>query len=69
MLLSPQLRKYPDGYATCSACYTGMQPKMASKKTPPEFAIANGFVIGSFPQEIKFFVCVCFWPPVMNGLL
>jgi hypothetical protein len=32
-----------------------MQPKMASKKTPPKFSIANGFVIGSFPQEIKFF--------------
>ncbi len=28
---------------------------MASKKTPQKFAIANGFVIGSFPQEIKFF--------------
>ena len=22
MLLSPRLRKYPDGYATCSVCYT-----------------------------------------------
>ncbi len=55
MLLSPQPRKYPDGYSTCSACYTGMQPKLALKKTPPKFAIANGFVIGSFPQEIKFF--------------
>ncbi len=28
---------------------------MASKRTPPKFAIANGFVIVSFPQEIKFF--------------
>ena len=28
---------------------------MANKKTPPKFAIANGFVIGSFPREIKFF--------------
>ncbi len=28
---------------------------MASKKTPTKFAIANGLVIGSFPQEIKFF--------------
>ncbi len=28
---------------------------MASKKTPPKFAIANGFVVESFPQEIKFF--------------
>jgi hypothetical protein len=28
---------------------------MATKKTPPKFAIANGFVIGSFPQEIQFF--------------
>jgi hypothetical protein len=55
MLLSPQSRKYPDGYPTCSACYTKMQPKMASNKTPPKFAIANGFVIGSFTQEIKFF--------------
>jgi hypothetical protein len=31
MLLSPQSRKYPNGYATCSVCYTGMQPQMASK--------------------------------------
>jgi hypothetical protein len=45
MLLSPRSRKYPNGYATCSVCYTGMQPQMASKKTPPKFAIANGFVI------------------------
>jgi hypothetical protein len=28
---------------------------MTSKKTLPKFAIANGFVIGSFPQKIKFF--------------
>ncbi len=28
---------------------------MASKKTPPKFASANEFVIGSFPREIKFF--------------
>ena len=55
MLLLPGSRKYPNGYATCSVCYTGMQPQMASKITPPKFAIANGFVIGSFPQEIKFF--------------
>jgi hypothetical protein len=55
MLLSPRLRKYPDGYATCFVCYTGMQPQMVSKRTPPKFAIAIRFVIGSFPREIKFF--------------
>jgi len=55
MLLSPRSRKYPDGYATCSICYSAMQPQMACKKTPPKFAIANGFVIGSFPREITFF--------------
>jgi hypothetical protein len=43
----------------------GMQPvqfvtveckhQLQPKKTPPKFAIANGFVIGSFPQEIQFF--------------
>jgi hypothetical protein len=55
MLLSPRSRKNPDGYTTCSVCYTRMQPQIASKKTPPKIAIANGFVIGSFPQKIKFF--------------
>ena len=57
MLLSPRSRKYPDGYATCFVCYTGMQPQMAYKKTPPKFAIANGFVIGSLmpnEQRMKF---------------
>jgi hypothetical protein len=30
-----------------------MQPKMKNSKSPPKFAIANGFVIGSSPQEVK----------------
>jgi hypothetical protein len=30
-----------------------MQPNMANKKSPPKFAIANGFVNGSFPQEVR----------------
>jgi hypothetical protein len=55
LLLSPWSRRYSNGYATCSVCYSGMQPKVADKKTPPKLAIANGFVIGSFPQEIQFF--------------
>ena len=55
MLLSPRSRRYCNGYATCTVCNSGMQASMASKKTPPKFAIANGFVIGSFPQEIQFF--------------
>jgi hypothetical protein len=28
---------------------------MASKRTSPKFAIANGFIIGSFSQEIYVF--------------
>jgi hypothetical protein len=31
-----------------------MCPNLANKKTLPKFAIANSFVIGSFPQEIEF---------------
>jgi hypothetical protein len=31
-----------------------MQSHMATKNNPPKFLIANGFVIGSFPQEIQF---------------
>ena len=37
MLLSPRSRKYPDGYATCSVCYSGMQSHMATKKILPNF--------------------------------
>jgi hypothetical protein len=37
MLLSPQSRKYPDGYATCSVCFSGMQSHMATKKILPNF--------------------------------
>ncbi len=55
MLLSPWSRRYSNGYATCSVCNSGIQTSTATKKTPPKFAIANGFVIGSFPQEIQFF--------------
>ncbi len=32
VLLSPRSRKYPDGYATCSVCFSGMQSHMATKK-------------------------------------
>ncbi len=28
---------------------------MAKQEYPPKFAIANGFVIGSFPQRIEFY--------------
>jgi hypothetical protein len=31
-----------------------MCPNMAKKRTLPKFTIANGFVIGSFSQEIEF---------------
>ncbi len=53
LLLSPQSGKTLKGCSTCSCCFSGMQPNMANKKSPPKFAIANGFVIGSFPQEVK----------------
>jgi hypothetical protein len=31
-----------------------MCQSLTNKKTPPKYAIANGFVIGSLPMEIKF---------------
>ena len=55
LLLSPRSRKFPGGrYATCAGCFLGMRSNLTNKKTPPKFAIANGFVIGSFPPEIEF---------------
>ena len=53
MLLSPRSRKDQDGYATCAGCYNGMSSNLVTRKTPPKFAIANGFVIGSFPQVLE----------------
>jgi len=53
MLLSPRSRKYQDGFATCACCHKGMSYNKATKTTPPKFAIANGFVIGSFPQVLE----------------
>ncbi len=32
LLLSPQLRKTPKGYTTCSLCFSGIQPNMTTKK-------------------------------------
>ena len=54
MLLSRRSRKESDGYVICSSCYSGMQPNMVEKKTPPKHAIVNGFVMGCFPSKIKF---------------
>jgi hypothetical protein len=54
MLLLPQSRKYNNCYATCACCYKGMCPNLANKRTLPKFAIANGFMIGSFPREIEY---------------
>ncbi len=54
MLFSRRARKYHDRYATYFVCYSGMQLQIATKKTPPKFSIANGFVLGLFPQEIQF---------------
>ena len=54
MLLSPHTRKYCNGYATCSVCYSKKQQQMATKKIPPKFSIAYGFVIELFPQKIQY---------------
>ncbi len=54
LLLSTWSRKYHNGYATCACCYKGMCQSSTNKKTLPKYAIANGFVIGSLPMEIKF---------------
>ncbi len=31
-----------------------MCPNLANKRTPPTFAVAKGFAIGSLPQKIEF---------------
>ena len=53
LLLSPRARKNHRGYSTCSCCFSGMQPCMTTRRFPPKFAIANGFVIGSMPKLLQ----------------
>ena len=53
LLLSPRSRKTGKGYSTCSCCFAAMSSKKKTQNHPPKFAIANGFVIGSFPKEIE----------------
>ncbi len=53
LLLSPRSRRYKGGWVTCPLCRSSMRPSNTSKANPPKFAIANGFVIGSFPTKIK----------------
>ena len=53
LLLSPRSRRYQEGFATCACCYKGMSSNKATKTSPPKFAIANGFVIGSLPQVLE----------------
>ena len=53
LLLSPRSRRYQDGFATCACCYNGMSSNKATETSPPKFAIANGFVIGSLPQVLE----------------
>ena len=53
LLLSPRSRKTGKGYSTCSCCFAAMSSKKKTQNHPPKFAIANGFVIGSFPTEIE----------------
>ena len=53
LLLSPRSRKTRKGHSTCSCCFEAMSSKKKTQNHPPKFAIANGFVIGSFPTEIE----------------
>ena len=53
MLLSRRSRKIGKGWVTCAHCRSSLRPDTRLKTKPPKFAIANGFVIGEFPEEVK----------------
>ena len=53
MLLSPRATSLGTLFATCLTCYEGMK-RQRINKPPPRLSIANGFVIGSFPDKIEF---------------
>lgn len=53
LLLSPRSRCREDGrYDACCACHRSLASEKV--KSPPRFSIANGFVIGSIPEVLRF---------------
>lgn len=53
LLLSKRSRKMPGGrYAVCECCKKSMSSNQASQMNPPKYSIANGNVIGTFPDRI-----------------
>ena len=52
MLLLQRSRKIGRGWVTCAHCRSSLRSDNRSSTKPPKFAIANGFAIGEFPQEI-----------------
>ena len=53
MLLSQRSRKVRKGWIACGQCRSALRAGNRSSTKPPKFAIANGFAIGEFPEEIK----------------
>jgi len=53
LLLSPRSQHTIgiDRYEACQSCYDSI--RLRNTKSPPKFAIANGFVIGHLPKVIK----------------
>ena len=54
LLLSPRSRKTDKRYVPCAAYCDEMQQNHIKRNTPPKFAIANGFVIGSFQEVFSY---------------
>lgn len=53
LLLSPKSTLSVNGYTTCGDCYDHLNHTKHNTNSPPPKAIANGFVIGTFPKRIK----------------
>ena len=49
MLLTPKAKRKNDTYTCCQKCFDSLKTKTAN--APPKFAIANGFALGSIPEE------------------
>lgn len=51
LLLSPRARMINDEYMCCSSCHRSL--KLERVTVPPRFAISNGWMIGSIPDNIS----------------
>ena len=53
MMLSPRSKKIGNGWLICMSYHASMRSHHEDSVKPPNYVIANRFIIGEFPHQIR----------------